>query len=84
MARAEVCRLLDADQRFQGRAWVELTEASQIQKEQRELAATDDRQAEIIYRTQVARIVATAKEQTASVQNNQSKQARLKGIRGNR
>jgi hypothetical protein len=81
--RFETCTLVKAEQRFQGRAWAEVVEVSEIQKEQKELAATDDRQAEAAYRVKAEGIVTVATEQTAAVQNSQSKRSRLAGIRKN-
>ncbi len=80
----EACKLVDPDQRFHGRAWIELHEQVQVQKIQKEIAATSDRQSGTEFRAKVNVIVSSAEEQTAADQTGQSKRARVGGIRANR
>ncbi len=81
---AEACKLVDPDQRFHGSAWVDLEEQVQVQKMQKEIAATSDRQSKTEFRATVDTIVSSAAEQTKTVQTGQSKRARVGGIRANR
>ncbi len=80
----EACKLVDPDQRFHGRAWVELHAQAQVQKMQKELAATSDRQSKTDFRAKADAIVSSAAEQTKTAQTGQSNRARVTGIRANR
>ncbi len=80
----EACRLVEADERFHGSAWVELQEQVQFQKVQKEIAATSERQSGTEFRAKVNAIVSSAAEQTKTAQTGQSKRARVGGIRANR
>ena len=80
----EACRLVEADERFHGSAWVELQEQVQFQKVQKEIAATSERQSGTEFRAKVNAIVSSAAEQTKTAQTGQSNRARVTGIRANR
>ena len=82
--RPEICTLVEADERFNGHAWVELHAQAQVQKEQKEIAATADRQSKTELRAAADAIVSSAAKQTAAAQTGQSKRTRLGGIRANR
>lgn len=80
----EPCRLVEADERFKGGAWVDIEEVAKAQKEQRELTASSDQQRHATVEAHKQAIVAEAKVQTAMHQTDQSKRSRIQGIRENR
>jgi hypothetical protein len=80
----EVCRLLDIDQRFQGRDFREVEDYYRRQEVNKQASRTRRQQSKAKLNAQANKILDKATEETQKADDGQSKQSRIKNIRQNR
>lgn len=78
------CHLVEADQRFVGKAWEDIEDLALLQKEARDDSKTADLQSRVDHQAHVDAVVEKAVEEAAIANQGLTKAARLRGVRENR